>query len=159
MSRFQRPWVLDTNALTHLTKPNHPRHPQARQTMERLVRLLERDGWMGEVFLLPTIALFESKRGLLKKKASRQLREVERFIRAYAELIDFDEVTADAAARLWAQPGPLHNDDNDLMILASAVAEGADLVTEDAKLKKVSRPPEVRLWTWDELDAAAAAEE
>jgi len=145
--------MLDAEALSALLDERKEGHVDARAVLGILAANAP-DGT--SLFMVPSIALYEVRRGLLKVAAKRRLRDLDRFIRGYADIVDFDEVAANVSAEVWASrarsgkpPG-----ERDVLILGCAVVEGADVVTRDAGFPSAEG---VAVRTWKEVAALLKA--
>ena len=150
----ERELVLDAVALSALLDERKPDHLHAR----RALSMLAGEGADGPadmadaLFVIPAITLYEVRRGLLKIRAARRIRDLDRFLRAYAWVQDFDEQTANTAAELWAdrerrgkKPG-----ERDLLIFATAMAADGDVVTRDEGFPTAGA---VSVLTWAQVEA------
>jgi predicted nucleic acid-binding protein len=150
-----RPLVLDTRALSALLDPKKPDHPSAAHVLATLLAARAR----GEIepdqplFSVPALVVYEARRGLLKRDNRRLLTHLERFLRTQSRVVPFDQRTAELAASLWVArsregrpAGEL-----DLLILATAVTIGADVVTADDGFPTAEG---VTLWRWPDLAEA-----
>ncbi len=137
--------VLDTSAVSELIDDQRPGHPAASRGLERLAAELPLDA-----IVVPTLVVYEIRRGLIHSNSERRRLRFEQFLRAFAFVDDFDEESAEAAASLWAQrrAAGLTAGEMDLMILASAVALQAELVTEDTGFPTA---PGVTLLRWADV--------
>jgi predicted nucleic acid-binding protein len=147
--KLDRELMLDAEALSALLDERKEGHSDAQAVLAALASEAP-DGTA--LFIVPSIALYEVRRGLLKVAAKRRLRDLDRFIRGYADISDFDEIAANSAAEVWAAraragrpPG-----ERDVLILGCAVAEDADIVTRDAGFPTVEG---VVVRTWKDLAA------
>ena len=119
----QETYLLDTNIISALL-----RH-------DRVVeRRLEQALAANATIVLSPLAFYETKRGLLKRDAKRQMDYFERLISNLA-WHDIERADWDEAARLWAEReksgAPIQ--DADLLIAVLAKRLGAILVTANEK--------------------------
>lgn len=149
-----RDLVLDAVALSALLDERKPDHADARRVLAAWAAESAPDAGDAAVppFVVPTIVLYEVRRGLLKVGARRRLRDLDRFIRTYAWIEEFDQETASIAAELWAdraragQPAG----ERDLLVLATAKLLDCDVITRDAGFPSVKG---VRVLTWAQVAA------
>ena len=101
----ERELVLDAVALSALLDDRKPDHAHALRMLSMLVGggADEPADAADALFVVPAITLYEVRRGLLKVRAVRRIRDLDRFLRTYAWVQDFDEETANTAAELWAE--------------------------------------------------------
>lgn len=150
--------MLDAVALSSLLDERKPDHPIAKAAFGALVASdADADAADESLFVVPTISLYEVRRGLLKTRSTRRLRDLDAFMRTYAWVEDFDEPTATTAAELWAdraRAGQLAGE-RDLLILATAVEIEGDVVTRDAGFPTTG---EVSALTWHQVAAEMGVE-
>lgn len=150
MSR-ERALVLDAVALSALLDARRPDHPVARAVLAALVAKQAASADPDEeVFVVPVVALYEVRRGLVKVRADRRVRDLDTFIRSYAWVEDFDEATANTAAELWAERARDGRPagERDLLILATAVEIDGDVITRDNGFPVTG---DVAALTWSDL--------
>ena len=154
MTSRPREIVLDTRALSALLDERKPDHTEAQRALElRLRARATREGAADQpLFIVPSLVLYEVRRGLLKRDNQRLLRKLAQLLRAVATIEPFDEAMADRAAVEWVTrtragrtPGEL-----DLLIASTAAVLGADVVTADNGFPE---PEGVRLLRWADLAA------
>ncbi len=144
--------VLDTRALSALLDERKPDHLDAQRALESRLRA-RADGRLEAnrpVFIVPSLAVYEVRRGLLKKGNQRLLLKLSRLLRTIARVEPFDESMADRAADEWVTrtragktPGEL-----DLLIAATGAVLCADVVTADNGFPE---PAGVTLRRWADL--------
>jgi len=150
----ERDLVLDAVALSALLDERKPDHVYARRVLSDGVARRAKDVQQldSALFLVPSITLYEVRRGLLKVGARRRVRALDRFLRAYGSIEDFDEGAAKVAARLWAERSKAGRPagERDLLILATAVVAEADVVTRDTGFPTTTG---VSVLTWEQVAA------
>ncbi len=144
--------VLDTRALSALLDERKPDHADAQRALEARLRA-RADGRLEAnrpVFIVPALAVYEVRRGLLKKDNQRLLLKLARLLRTIARVESFDEVMADRAATEWVArtragktPG-----ERDMLIAATGAVLGADVVTADNGFPE---PAGITLRRWADL--------
>jgi tRNA(fMet)-specific endonuclease VapC len=140
-----KPVVLDTTAVSHLIDDQRPEHPTASRGLERVGAELP-----PKSVIVSALVVYEVRRGLIAVGADKRRLRFEQLLRAFAFIANFDEPSADTAASLWAKrkaSGQLAGE-IDLMILAAAIALGADVVTEDNGFPSA---PGVTLMRWADV--------
>lgn len=81
-----RELILDAVALSALLDPRKPDHLYAQKVLMAWAfeSAEEPDRPVVSPFVVPTVALYEVRRGLLKTHSKRLLRDLDRFLRTYA---------------------------------------------------------------------------
>lgn len=149
-----RELVLDAVALSALLDERKPDHAHARRVLAAWAAASAEDenSAAASPFVVPAIVLYEVRRGLLKADAKRRVRDLDRFIRTYAWIEDFDEEAANIAAKLWAERSHAGRPagERDLLILASAVMVEGDVISRDGGFPTTKG---VRVLTWEQVAA------
>jgi predicted nucleic acid-binding protein len=116
-------FALDTNVISYLLKGD-----------ERIFRMFDAETDKGNMFVIPPIAYYEIKRGLLAVKAFNRLKLFDALCRAlYVGGMGIAEL--EAAAKIYAdlrQHGALI-EDADIFIAAFCLVGGYELVTNNVK--------------------------
>ena len=96
---------------------------------------------------MPALVAYEARRGWLSSGNTRLLQELDRFLRAYTQIVDFNDGAATVAAHLWAnrKKAGKTSGEIDLMILATAIAHECSVVTGDTRFP---RAPRTSILTW-----------
>ena len=116
-------YLLDTNIISLVLR----RDPVVEQRAEEAFAT-------NAVVVLSPIAFYESKRGLLKRDAKKQMTFLEKLMPKLAWR-DFERADWEQAAQLWAEREKAGRpiEDADLLIAAQAKRLGAILVTDNEK--------------------------
>lgn len=146
-------YLLDTNIISYLAKPNCPQYNNVKRHLSKL------DG--DERVMLPVIAIAEIEFGIAKagNELSDELRDVLRkFFESYSFHLGIDDNTVEpyslVRAELWRRYGgkkkkvpeelfekitgkQLSIDERDLLIASVAIQYGLVLVTADDKMKPI----------------------
>lgn len=152
MSAPFQPVVLDTNALSALFDSKKSEHADAVAAMHRLLgaRTESTVDSHEPLFIIPSLVVYEVKRGLLKRNNWRLLHYVERILEQYADIEPFDEDVAEIAAKTWVHRSQIGRPagELDLLISATAVSVGYDIVTADGGFPDAD---DVRTLRWDSV--------
>lgn len=109
----------------------------------------------GEPAYLHALSYYETKRGLIRAAATRQLLAFERLCQSLPLVIpnrDSLDIAADIYAMLATQ-GQLIGD-ADILIAASAIAEGYTIVSRN--LRHYARIPNLRVTDWTEAESGSS---
>ena len=116
-------YALDTNIISYLMRGD--KKVTARWLNERK---------QGNKSIIPIIAYYEAKRGLLAVNATKKLKDFEELCFALG-VSDFSRDDADTAIRIYAElkrKGRM-SEDSDILIAAQAMSRGYTLVTNNIK--------------------------
>jgi predicted nucleic acid-binding protein len=116
-------YALDTNIITFLLKKD-----------KKLQAKVYSEANEGQRVIIPPIAFYETKRGLLDLQATTKLSAFERLCDVLG-VADMDMETLETAANIYVtlkQKGRLV-EDADILIAASCIAHGYTLVTNNTK--------------------------
>ncbi|MFH1421623.1 MAG: PIN domain-containing protein [Planctomycetota bacterium] len=120
---MSKAYLLDTNTITYILKKNTDVITKFQQVLKE-----------GCIIILSPVAFYQIKRWLLKKNATRQLKDFEEL----ASLLQFREINKavwETAAELWSDLQRKGNScpDDDIIIAAQAQSIGAIVVTNNTK--------------------------
>ncbi|MCS6920046.1 MAG: PIN domain-containing protein [Fimbriimonadales bacterium] len=106
----------------------------------------------GEPVYLHALSYYETKRGLLRAAATRQIHAFERLCQALP-LITLTPESLDIAAQIYADLSDTGQvlGDADILIASSAIAEGLTVVSRN--LRHYTRIPNLRVVSWRQTSA------
>lgn len=152
MSEPFQPVVLDTNAICALFDSKKAEHQDAVEALARLLkaRAEEEDDSLDPIFIIPSLVVYEVKRGLLWRQNKRLLRRVNDVLRLYAYIEPFDVAAAEQAAEEWARRAVAGRPAGELDLLIWATANSVDenIVSAD---KGFPEAQGVRKLRWDQV--------
>ncbi|MEH2122966.1 PIN domain-containing protein [Nostoc sp.] len=121
-------YLLDTNILTAILKKN-----------QKVNSKLEEVRFLGEDVFISCITYFESKRGLLYANATRQISDLNKFCLIYRILFLDDLEIIEKACEIHADLKRKGRkiQEADVLIVATAIARGLILVSNDSDLLQV----------------------
>ncbi|MGK7900223.1 MAG: type II toxin-antitoxin system VapC family toxin [Hormoscilla sp.] len=125
---MSKSYLLDTNIVSAILKKNE----KINQKMKQVRR-------QGQSAFISGITYYEVKRGLLASNATRKLLDFDFFCRTYRVLpveIEVLEKASEIHAELKGQGRLL--EDADILIAATAIAQGLILVSHDRDMQRVT---------------------
>lgn len=129
-------YLLDTNIVSYILKKN--------ATVDNKLREVNR---LGQEVFISCISYFEIKRGLLALNATRQLADFQQFCQDYDVLflddLEIIERACEIHADLKRKGTPIQ--DADVLIVATAIARGLVMVSNDSDLLRVQG---IKLENW-----------
>jgi len=116
-------YALDTNVISHLLRGNHNLQNKVYEKANSINRVI-----------IPAIAYYEVKRGLIACQALAKLVAFERLCRLLGVDV-MDSETLDKAANIYATLKKIGRliEDSDILIAASCLAHGHTLITDNTR--------------------------